>query len=66
MSDDRVPLHRREITLQGFKRADGLYDIEGHLRDTKSYDRASHGVRVKAGDPIHEMILRITPSAPIA
>ncbi|MFM0517702.1 MULTISPECIES: DUF2889 domain-containing protein [Caballeronia] len=60
MTTDRVPLHTRQITLQGFKRADGLYDIEGRLRDTKSYDRASHGVVVKAGDPVHEMMLRIT------
>jgi len=56
----RVPLHMRQITLQGYRRADGLYDIEGHLRDTKSYDRASHGVFVKAGAPIHDMLLRIT------
>ncbi|SAK96901.1 hypothetical protein AWB82_07081 [Caballeronia glebae] len=60
MTTDRVPLHTRQITLQGFKRADGLYDIEGRLRDTKSYDRASHGVIVKAGEPVHEMMLRIT------
>jgi hypothetical protein len=58
--EDREPLHTRQITLQGFRRKDGLYDIEGHLRDTKSYDRASHGVFVKAGEPVHEMILRIT------
>ncbi|WP_239482834.1 DUF2889 domain-containing protein [Paraburkholderia sp. C35] len=57
---DRMPLHTRNIALQGYRRADGLYDIEGHLRDTKSYDRASHGVFVKAGQPIHEMLLRIT------
>ena len=60
MTTDRVPLHTRRITLQGFRRADGLYDMEGRLRDTKSYDRASHGVIVKAGDPVHEMMLRIT------
>jgi len=57
---ERVPLHTRRITLQGYRRADGLYDIEGHLHDTKSYDRASHGVFVRAGEPVHEMILRIT------
>ncbi|MBN3763472.1 DUF2889 domain-containing protein [Burkholderia sp. Ac-20365] len=56
----RVPLHTRHIALQGYRRADGLYDVEGHLRDTKSYDRASHGVFVKAGQPIHEMRLCIT------
>jgi hypothetical protein len=59
-SVDRVPLHTRRVTLQGYRRADGLYDIEGRLIDTKSYDRASHGVCVKAGEPIHDMLLRIT------
>jgi hypothetical protein len=57
---ERVPLHTRRVTLQGYRRSDGLYDIEGRLHDTKSYDRASHGVFVKAGEPIHEMLLRIT------
>lgn len=56
----RTPLHTRQIVLQGYRRADGLYDIEGRLRDTKSYDRHSHGVSVKAGDPIHDMMLCIT------
>jgi hypothetical protein len=60
VTTERVPLHKRQITLQGYRRADGLYDIEGHLRDTKSYDRSSHGVNVKAGDPVHEMMLCIT------
>jgi hypothetical protein len=57
---DREPLHRRGIEIQGYKRSDGLYDIEGHLVDTKPYDfRLAAGVR-PAGEPIHEMWLRIT------
>ncbi|QGZ64469.1 DUF2889 domain-containing protein [Paraburkholderia acidisoli] len=56
----RAPLHTRNIVLQGYRRADGLYDIEGRLRDTKSYDRESHGVKVRAGDPIHDMLLCMT------
>lgn len=56
----RTPLHTRNIVLQGYRRADGLYDIEGRLRDTKSYDRESHGVNVKAGEPIHDMLLCMT------
>jgi hypothetical protein len=57
---DRELLHTRRITIQGFRRKDGLYDIEGHLIDTKTHDRASHGVAVTAGEPIHEMTLCIT------
>lgn len=56
----REPLHARRIELQGFRRADGLFDIEGRLVDTKPYDfRLAAGLR-PAGEPIHEMWLRIT------
>jgi hypothetical protein len=36
-SADREPLHTRSITCRGYRRADGLWDIEGHLRDVKDY-----------------------------
>jgi hypothetical protein len=56
----RTPLHTRAIEIQGFRRDDGLYDIEGHLRDTKPHDfRLAAGVR-RAGEPVHDMWLRIT------
>lgn len=56
----REPLHRRQIDIQGYKRADGLYDIEAHLLDTKPYDfKLAAGVR-RAGEPVHSMWLRIT------
>jgi len=56
----REPLHARSIEIRGYKREDGLYDIEGHLVDTKPHDfRLAAGVR-KAGEPIHSMWLRIT------
>jgi hypothetical protein len=56
----RAALHRRSIEITGFKRDDGLYDIEGRLRDTTDQDfRLAAGIR-PAGAPIHEMWLRIT------
>ena len=56
----RQPLHHRNIQIRGYKRDDGLFDIEGHLVDTKSVDfKLAAGVRLK-GEPIHEMWLRIT------
>ena len=56
----RQPLHRRAIEIQGYKREDGLYDIEAHLVDTKPYDfKLAAGVR-RAGEPVHDMWLRIT------
>jgi hypothetical protein len=57
---EREPLHTRTIQLRGYKRADGLYDIEGHLVDTKPFDfKLAAGLRPK-GEPIHDMWLRIT------
>ena len=57
---EREPLHSRSIELRGYKRADGLYDIEGHLVDTKPFDfKLAAGLRPK-GEPIHDMWLRIT------
>lgn len=59
----RQLLHRRDITLRGYKREDGLFDIEGHLHDTKDYDfKVASGNR-SAGESLHSMWLRITIDA---
>jgi hypothetical protein len=56
----REPLHLRSIEIRGYKRADGLFEVEGHLVDTKDNDfKLASGVR-PAGEAIHEMWLRIT------
>jgi Protein of unknown function (DUF2889) len=60
---ERTLLHRRTIEVEGFKRADGLYDIEAKLSDVKTFDlRLADGVRA-AGEPVHDMKLRITVDA---
>jgi hypothetical protein len=57
---ERELLHARTIEIRGYKRADGLYDVEAHLVDTKPHDfRLAAGVR-KAGEPVHSMWLRVT------
>lgn len=57
---ERELLHARTIEIRGYKRLDGLYDIEAHLTDSKPYDfKLAAGVR-KAGEPIHSMWLRVT------
>ena len=57
---EREHLHTRSIEIRGYKRADGLYDIEGHLVDTKPFDfKLAAGMR-PSGQPIHDMWLRIT------
>lgn len=58
----RQPIHVRRIECRGFRRDDGLWDIEGHLVDTRTHDidlRAEPRI-VRAGEPIHEMWVRIT------
>ncbi|WP_298211234.1 DUF2889 domain-containing protein [Acidovorax sp.] len=59
----RTLKHVRRVTYQGFERADGLWDIEGELHDSKAYDapsfRDAKGMRL-AGEPIHHMRLRVT------
>lgn len=56
----REPVHHRSIELRGYRREDGLYDVEGHLVDTKPFDfKLAAGLR-PGGEPIHDMWLRIT------
>jgi hypothetical protein len=57
----RDQLHRRLIDMHGYQRADGLFDIEAHLVDTKTYpfenqDRGS----IAPGEPLHGMWVRMT------
>lgn len=56
----RTRLHRREIVMEGYRRDDGLYDIEGHLTDVKDYDFGHMTTLTRAGTQIHGMWLRIT------
>ncbi|MBK1665749.1 hypothetical protein CKO38_15490 [Rhodospirillum rubrum] len=57
----RRPLHHRTIDCVGYERDDGLWDIEGHLVDTKTYDIANHDRNgIAAGEPLHGMGLRLT------
>ncbi len=57
----REHLHTRTVTCQGFRRADGLWDIEGHLVDQKTYAFSNEERGAMApGDPVHDMWLRLT------
>jgi hypothetical protein len=59
----RRPLHRRALDVQVFARADGLFDVEASLVDTKSHDVVLANTTRKAGDPIHHMRLLLTLNA---
>jgi len=56
----RNPLHTREITFQGFSREDGLWDIEGHLRDFKFQPFTTGAKTWAPGEAFHDMWVRIT------
>ena len=59
----RTLTHRRRVQFEGYRRADGLYDIEAHLHDVKPVDfLLSTGAR-PAGTPIHDMWIRLTLDA---
>ena len=58
---ERELLHLRDIALRGYRRADGLFDIEAHLTDTKTYGFPSEDRGyVHSGEPIHGMWMRMT------
>lgn len=60
----RTLLHRRTVICQGYRRQDGLYDIEAHLEDTKTYPFSNRDRReVRPGEPVHGMWLRLTVDA---
>ena len=57
----RELIHSRQIKCQGYLREDGLWDIEAHLTDvkTQTFNAIERG-EVIAGEPIHEMLFRLT------
>ncbi len=57
---ERELTHTRRIRFEGYKRSDGLWDMEAHLTDIKNHDYPlKTGVR-RAGQPIHGMWVRVT------
>ena len=56
----RERLHGRTVAYDGYRRNDGLFDIEAHILDVKDHDsELLTGVR-RAGVPIHDMWVRVT------
>ena len=57
----RQHLHTRRVVCQGFFRDDGLWDIEGRITDTKSYEHANEWRgTLKPGELVHDMSIRLT------
>lgn len=57
----RELMHVRTVECKGYLREDDLWDIEGSLKDVKTYPFESRwrGL-VVAGDAVHEMTIRLT------
>ncbi|MBT8434118.1 MAG: DUF2889 domain-containing protein [Gammaproteobacteria bacterium] len=63
-SVSREKKHHRKIDCEGYLRSDGLWDIDVHMVDTRTYDCTydefhRDGV-IRAGEPVHDMWLRFT------
>jgi hypothetical protein len=57
----RELLHLRDIELRGYRREDGLFDIEARLTDTKTYAFSNQDRgEVRPGTPLHGMLARMT------
>jgi hypothetical protein len=57
----RREIHRRSIDCRGYRRDDGLWDVEAHLVDSKTRTfTAPNGRTVPAGEPVHGMWVRLT------
>ncbi len=69
----RTLRHTRTIVCEGYERADGQWDVDGRLVDVKAdtisnWDPAERGggAVIPAGEPIHDMHLRLTADAKMA
>src|SRR5215210_477204 len=57
----RKHVHTRTVVFRGYRREDGLWDIEGQITDAKTYafDHTERG-RLEPGNPVHGMAIRLT------
>jgi hypothetical protein len=60
----REEVHLRRIELRGYRRVDGLYDVEARMTDTKTEELVVEGARpIAPGDRIHDMWVRLVVDA---
>ena len=58
-------LHFRRIDMRAWRRSDGLFELEGRVTDRKQQDFEPWrgGKRVPAGEPVHDMGVRLVYDA---
>ena len=60
-SVEREQIHTRKIECHGYRRTDDLWDIDGHLTDSKTYPFENrHRGTIEPGEPVHDMWIRLT------
>lgn len=59
-SPSRTLMHTRRICCRGYRRSDGLWDVEAGMTDVKAYAVHNDYRTVEAGAPFHDMTLRLT------
>jgi hypothetical protein len=59
---NRELTHTRVVTCHGYRRPDGLLDIEGRIVDTKPYRfrNKDRGGWIEADEALHDMSIRLT------
>lgn len=59
--EERQLVHTRQMVCRGYRRTDGLWDIEGSLIDTRTEEMETFGRgRIAPDEHLHEMWLRMT------
>jgi hypothetical protein len=59
-SSRRVLKHTRAVTVDAFARDDGLWDLDARITDIKTRDAMLASGTRPAGEPLHELVLRVT------
>ena len=57
---EREEIHTRRLEMTSYRRADGLYDIEGHLTDVKPFPHQFNDEYREPGEPVHDLWIRLT------
>lgn len=58
-ASERQLKHRRSIDVHVYARGNGLWEVDAEIRDVKTRDAKLAGGLRQAGDPIHDMLLRL-------
>jgi hypothetical protein len=58
---ERKHLHTRIFRFSGYRRDDGLWDIDGHMTDNKTYGfKNEFRGEIGPDEPLHDMWIRLT------